>query len=118
MSEEVLSALSQWYARHCNGDWEHHRGITIESCDNPGWWVKIDLEGTPLVGRSFPAVAEGLDEHGMPASEGVDACGRLSGARWLSCHVKNGQWHGIGDETRLAEILECFLTWANNEQPG
>lgn len=113
MSNQLLSALAQWYASQCNGEWEHHRGISIESCDNPGWWVKIDLEGTSLSGMSFAPVSEGLDARGMPLAEGINDDGNLSGARWLSCHIKDGQWHGIGDETRLAEILGRFLTWAS-----
>ena len=31
------AAISQWFDSHCNGQWEHHLGVTIETCDNPGW---------------------------------------------------------------------------------
>lgn len=105
MSPNPLPDLMQWYARQCNGEWEHHRGISIESTDNPGWWVKIDLEGTPLQGRAFTAIKEGLDANGHPKAK-----------RWLSCEIKDGQWHGAGDETRLGDIIKHFVTWADGER--
>ena len=41
-----LSALERWYANQCDGDWEHSYGVKIETLDNPGWRVHIDLQGT------------------------------------------------------------------------
>jgi hypothetical protein len=46
-----LKALQEWYAAMSDGDWEHELGISIETIDNPGWVVSIDLEGTPLEGQ-------------------------------------------------------------------
>jgi hypothetical protein len=43
-------------------------------------------------------------------SENIDAKGP-DGKRWLDCRLKDGQWQGAGDETRLAEIIAIFLTW-------
>jgi hypothetical protein len=48
MSE--LKALQEWYALMADGDWEHEFGVSIETIDNPGWVVSVDLEGTPLDG--------------------------------------------------------------------
>jgi hypothetical protein len=48
MSDD-LSWLQRWYSAHCDGEWEHGFGVTIETLDNPGWSVKIDVEGTELV---------------------------------------------------------------------
>lgn len=42
-----MSELAKWYAEQCNGDWEHTYGIRIETLDNPGWWVVVDLGETP-----------------------------------------------------------------------
>jgi hypothetical protein len=33
----AISTLERWYKGHCDGTWEHHLGITIETTDNPGW---------------------------------------------------------------------------------
>ena len=49
----LLAKLSDWHSRHCNGEREQWYGITIQTTDNPGWWVKIDLTGTALAARSF-----------------------------------------------------------------
>src|SRR3954469_18783567 len=45
---DVLDQLQRWYAQHCNGEWEHSYGISIQTLDNPGWRVKIDLHQTDL----------------------------------------------------------------------
>ncbi len=99
--EDLLRALQRWYARHCDGTWEHRYGIQIETCDNPGWWVRVDLVGTELQSRPFQRLAENVDEAGFP-----------QGARWLHCSIKDGVWHGAGDETKLPTLLQAFLTWA------
>jgi hypothetical protein len=100
----TLARLQAWYTHQCNGEWEHASGISIQSCDNPGWWVKIDLAGTPLEAATFTEIAEGVD------------AGRFAlGPVWLSCHSEEGVWHGAGDETRLEQILEIFLAWAGED---
>lgn len=38
--------LAAWFAKQCNGDWEHSHGIKISTTDNPGWMVEISLTGT------------------------------------------------------------------------
>ena len=42
-----------WYASQCGGDWEHHFGVKIDTLDNPGWRVVIDLVGTNLDAMVF-----------------------------------------------------------------
>jgi hypothetical protein len=56
----LLAKLSDWHSRHCNGEREHWYGVTIQSTDNPGWWVKIDLAGTALAAQNFERVAEAV----------------------------------------------------------
>ncbi|MBA3481543.1 MAG: immunity 53 family protein [Pirellulales bacterium] len=97
---DLLVALQEWYASQCDGEWEHRYGVKIESCDNPGWWVKIDLMGTVLQSRSF-----------TPLAENVDAQGFQKDPKWLHCYVDDGVWNGAGDETKLPLILRSFLTW-------
>jgi hypothetical protein len=99
----VLVDLTQWYAAQCDGEWEHVRGITIRSCDNPGWWVEIDLLGTALSERRFEASSEGVDEEGHPTAES-----------WARFYVQNGVWHGAGDASRLEEIITRFVRWAQS----
>src|SRR5437588_3314313 len=42
---------------HCNRDWEHQYGISIENLDNPGWYLPVDLLGTELRWREFKELA-------------------------------------------------------------
>ena len=50
---DLLAFLEAWYAAQCNGDWEHDFGVTLETLDNPGWSLRVDLVGTALEGRAF-----------------------------------------------------------------
>jgi Immunity protein 53 len=49
----ALTWLQAWYAARCDGDWEHGYGVAIQTLDNPGWSLRINLEGTMLEGRSL-----------------------------------------------------------------
>lgn len=100
----LLLRLQDWYTRQCDGNWEHSDGVRIESCDNPGWWVKIRLKGTPLEDAVFTPVSENINPKGFPA-----------GPRWIDCRVSDGKWSGAGDETKLERILGIFLSWAEHD---
>lgn len=41
---DPLKGLQDWYCSQCNGDWEHGYGVSIETLDNPGWSLKIELK--------------------------------------------------------------------------
>ena len=71
----MIEKLQSWYRMHCDGDWEHSYGITIDTLDNPGWCVTVDLTDTLLEDVKFSAVCEG-----DPDSE-VE--------RWIDCRKKN-----------------------------
>jgi hypothetical protein len=45
---DVWTWLQSWYVAQCNGDWEHSYGIAIDTLDNPGWSVTIDVARTAL----------------------------------------------------------------------
>ena len=97
----TLAELQNWYSRQCNGLWEHSSGVEIQSCDNPGWWVKININGTAMESCTFPEISEGVDSQRLPLTP-----------KWLSCRLEGNIWHGAGDETKLEQILKVFLTWA------
>jgi hypothetical protein len=48
VSQDVLIELRAWYLAQCDDEWEHAYGINIETLDNPGWSIRIDLVDTPL----------------------------------------------------------------------
>jgi hypothetical protein len=99
MSRPALEALERWYAAQCDGDWEHRYGVSIESLDNPGWRVSIDLTGTDLSGRRFEEVKDLGPEH-----------------TWIHCGVEDGQFRGAGGPPMLVALIHAFLTWADGDE--
>ena|SRR2546429_6151978 len=95
---DALMHLQEWYANQCDGDWEHIFGIKIETLDNPGWRLKIDLKETDLEGRAF-----------IPISRNVE-----SESDWVVAHVENGRFEGAGDPLNLSEMLAIFIDWTKS----
>ena len=97
MEEQMrgIDALQRWYSEQTDGWWEHSNGITIETLDNPGWSMRIDLEGTSLAGASFERVTD--DE---------------SDQDWIRCWVEHGTFRGVGGPQNLCDIVRVFLQWA------
>ena len=86
-----LVRLQKWYQSNCNGDWEHSFGVNIDSLDNPGWRVEIDLEDTCL-------------ENGIiniSEDKGEDD--------WYIIETKEKKFIGNGDFSKLNNILEIFF---------
>lgn len=100
MLDKELRWLQQWYAAQCDGDWEHSYGIRIETLDNPGWSVTIDLSETELASLPFEEIRADMSEND-----------------WLFCSVdKNNRFIGFGDTTKLIQLLRTFRTWASNRR--
>ncbi len=96
MPFDILEKLQAWYATQCDGDWEHEFGVQIDSLDNPGWTVSIDLKGTGLEAVKMKPIRV------------------LAGDNdWLVCEVKGRKFIGNGDPSKLKRILEIFLSLAN-----
>ena len=91
----MLCQLQDWFHDHCNGDWEHGKGIRIATMDNPGWAVDIDLRGTGLERRSAPEVKIERSEHD-----------------WLHCFVRDGRFTIRCGVQNLEEGIASFLKWA------
>ena len=92
-----LDRLMDWYAAQCNGDWEHSFGVRIDTLDNPGWTLVVDLEETELHGKDFAQVLIGDSE---------------TDESWLHCRVEGGKFHAAGGVRDLPRMLESFLAWA------
>ena len=94
--ESVLEELQDWYVANCDGEWEHQYGVKIETIDNPGWLVKIDLRGTPLERIPFKPVRFGA------APE-----------KWMECSVDNAVFEGACGPEMLEEMVWVFLRWSD-----
>ena len=89
---DVLSRLQEWYSDQCNGDWEHTYGVKLDTLDNPGWILTIDLAETDLASLSVPR----------------DRCTR-SEFDWAQHEVVDGRFVACGGPFNLEELIRRFL---------
>lgn len=94
----VLAEVQRWYASNCDGEWEEECGVRIDTLDNPGWSVTVDLFETNLDGKDFQRITNHDSEES-----------------WIACRVENRQFLGFGDPTKLEEILRIFVDWAKSQ---
>lgn len=94
---EILDWLNNWYASHCDGDWEHMYMIKIATIDNPGWSVKIDLAETELENIKI--------EWSLVAKSEND---------WYGIKIENSVYDAAGDPNKLQLLLEKFKEIVEN----
>ncbi|WP_042170304.1 immunity 53 family protein [Paenibacillus gorillae] len=92
---DLLKWIQNWYYENCDGDWEHTYGVKIDTVDNPGWYVEINLIDTCLEDEHFEPIEIERDEED-----------------WYYCIVRDGTFHGSGGAKNLEEILNYFRQWA------
>lgn len=90
-SLNIFNWLQEWYSQQCDGDWEHENGIKIETIDNPGWSVTIDLRGTVLEGLEIPY-----------------SVNEFTYNQWVGYSLSNNVFKGFGGKLSLIDILEVF----------
>ncbi|MBC1451039.1 rhodanese-related sulfurtransferase [Listeria welshimeri] len=95
---DILSWVEDWYKEHCDGVWEHDYGITIGTLDNPGWYVRINLNGTSLLNKNFENIDLMVDDK-----------------NWIKCIKENEEFKGFGDSHKLITILGYFKEFVLSE---
>jgi hypothetical protein len=109
MADDDVEWLTRWYLAQCDEDWEHQYGVTIDTLDNPGWRLSVDLEGTPLEDRAFEPICDNVDDQ--------DAVHGPSGDfRWLICKREGQKFIGYGGPRDLGRLIRIFRTWAMGAQ--
>src|SRR5262245_38602843 len=96
-NDDPLSWLQQWYESQCDGDWEHSYGVTIDTLDNPGWRLTIDLTETTLADKSF----EPTEWH-------------RSKQQWLVCRVEGAQFVAFCGPHQLVDAIAAFRRWVES----
>lgn len=91
----ALNEIQNWYAAQCDGDWEHQHGVKIETLDNPGWSVSVNLSDTALEGIQFNEVEDNYDH----------------AKDWMCCKVDGTTFKGVCGPHRLEDVLRVFLDW-------
>ena len=98
--EDALAALQAWYADRCDGEWEHAYGVKLETLDNPGWRLVVDLVDTDVAGRPFDRVERFRDD-----------------ADWVVAYRDEARWNGACGALQLGEMLGLFVAWATGPEP-
>lgn len=93
----TLQRLCKWYRSQCDGEWEHTWGVKLETLDNPGWRVEIDLQGTQLEDVPF----DGHEDRYRHDTE------------WIRCWREDQTFNIACGPERLEEGLRVFLDWAD-----
>jgi hypothetical protein len=97
----ALTWLQAWYAAQCDGQWEQSYGVLIDTLDNPGWLLRVDLADTALAGRS-------LDRREIHRSE----------HDWLSIQLADNRFEAACGPLNLGEAVHEFRLWAERPQPA
>lgn len=92
-----LEWIQQWFATQCNNDWEHQFGIAIETLDNPGWKLIVDLESIILENAPFKPVSI-----------------ERSANAWIFCQIKEKKFEGFCGTENLVEVISIFREWSEN----
>jgi len=98
-----IEEIQNWYHSQCNEDWEHLSGVSIGTLDNPGWFVKIDIENTSLENAVYEEFSYGVGD--KTDTSGVD---------WLVTKLEDNQFVGYGGPYKLKEILNIFIQWSKS----
>lgn len=98
---DILQWIQDWYHQNCDGDWEHSYGVKIETVDNPGWYVEINLVDTYLENEHYEPIDIERDEED-----------------WYYCMVRDGAFNGSGGARNLEEILNAFRQWVLGIRQG
>ena len=92
-----VERLQKWYASQCDGNWEHSYGVSIDTLDNPGWRVQVDLTDTELDHVAFETLQRGDSEED---------------SNWVVCRREGPKFVGVGGKADLEELLGVFVEWA------
>jgi len=91
MKNSTLKWIEDWYKSNCDGDWEHGYGIKIETLDNPGWLIHIDLIKTSFGNNDLDISSAKKDEN-----------------NWYWWKIENNVFIAAGDPNKLSFLLELF----------
>ena len=86
-----IAILQNWFKYHCNGDWEHENDIVIQTLDNPGWKLSIDLVNTSLEGFLYSDSFQGTFDN------------------WYEINCDGFKFVGYSDFMNLNTLIEKFI---------
>ncbi len=99
-----ITWLMNWYLAECNTEWEQYYGVTIDTLDNPGWSLTVDLEYTSLEGKPFQPVFDNVAEN--DAEQGLDG-----DTPWMVAKVEGTKFKAYGGPRDLSRLIGAFRSW-------
>ncbi len=96
-NDDPLIKLQAWYARQCDGDWEHEYGIKIDTIDHLGWSLQVDLISTSLEGKLFKKIQRDLTEN-----------------NWIRCWISDNKFQADGGPSNLSDLIQSFIDWVES----
>ena len=90
-----LGALQAWFATHCDGNWEQEYGVTIETVEEPGWELRVDVVGTSLEAVVLPRESVGRSDDD-----------------WCEAWCDGYTFHAVGGLHNLDVLLGSFVSFA------
>lgn len=94
-TQQPLTKLRDWYLSNCDGDWEHSYGFKLETLDNPGWSVTVDLDETHQENQAFAERKINCDHE----------------TRWLFVSKEGSKLVGACGPTELESLLTLVTEW-------
>ncbi len=86
--------LQTWYKTQCDGEREHQYGVRIDTLDNPGWSVKMQLRLTHFASSPEREIRKERAKN-----------------QWIVCRNLNQRFERFGDAQKLTTILQTFRQW-------
>ena len=90
----ALEQLEKWYLARCDGLWEHAYGIKIDTLDNPGWRVHINLNETRKDGATLETVRINRSDRD-----------------WILYWIAENQFQIACGPGNLSEAIPWFIQW-------
>jgi len=91
MNDTILDWIQQWFLNNCDGAWEQGEAIQINTTDNPGWEVEIDMSNTSLATLSIPQILNEKNKND-----------------WYSVKIEDKTFSASGDAQKLQFLLGLF----------
>jgi hypothetical protein len=92
-----LEWLEDFFQSLCNGDWEHGHGVRMETLDNPGWFIELDLSDTVF--------SDVLFDSKVLLRTDTD---------WIHCVKEEQMLRCAGGVRNLNEILGVIRDWVDS----
>jgi hypothetical protein len=93
-----LEKLQSWLAEQADGEREHTYGVRIETTDNPGWILRIDLHETIWEKIVLPPFSYETSE-----------------SDWYFYKIEDNVFTAAGDLSKLDFLIGTFFSIIEND---